>query len=465
MKSLRNSVASLGAGMCINVVPVEISPVVSTATLKKLLGSYAPDDNDLIVARLGTGEVSLDPNCLMRMAEVMESVDAPMVYSDYRTLKADGSVVPHPVIDYQEGSVRGDFDFGAVVMARAGKVAEALAGLPDYDYAACYALRLALSREALPVHIPEPLYTVAETDNRKSGEKQFDYVDPRNRDVQIEMEMAFTRHLAAIGAWIPRSEKLIDPEEMNFGMEASVIIPVRNRERTIADAVKSALAQQTDFPFNVIVVDNHSTDATSEILEQLASEDGRLIHLTPSSDILGIGGCWNLAVCSHHCGRYAVQLDSDDIYKDGHTLQKIVDKFRTDRCAMVIGSYELVDFNGKPLPPGLIDHKEWTDENGANNALRINGLGAPRAFYTPVFRSILLPNVSYGEDYAMGLRMSRDFRIGRIYESLYLCRRWEGNSDAALSVERVNANNAYKDFLRTTEIEARRKRNRRNDAQ
>lgn len=465
MKCREKSVRPSGAGMCINVVPLEIPPVVSTDTLKKIFGTYSPADKGLIVARLGIGEVSLDTNCLKRMAQVLESTETSMVYSDYRTLKADGSVEPHPVIDYKEGSVRGDFDFGPVVMARVGKVAEALAGIPDYDYAGCYALRLALSREALPVHIPEQLYTVVETDRRKSGEKQFDYVDPRNRDVQIEMEMAFTRHLAAIDAWIPRPGKLVDFDEAQFDNEASVIIPVRNRERTIADAVRSALSQQTDFPFNVIVVDNHSTDRTSEILMELAASDPRLVRMVPQSCTLGIGGCWNFAVCSRYCGRFAVQLDSDDIYKDPHTLARIVGKFRDERCAMVIGSYELVDFDGNPIPPGLIDHKEWSDENGANNALRINGLGAPRAFYTPVFRSILLPDVSYGEDYAMGLRMSRDYRIGRIYDSLYLCRRWEGNSDAALSVDRVNANNAYKDFLRTAEIQARRKRNRRNDAE
>ncbi|MBD5225310.1 MAG: glycosyltransferase family 2 protein [Bacteroidales bacterium] len=465
MKCRKKSVVPADAGVCINVVPIEIPQVVSTGTLKKIFGAYSTADEGLIVARLGIGEVLLDTNCLQRMAQVMDDTLAPMVYSDYRILKADGTVEPHPVIDYREGSVRDDFDFGAFAMARAGKVAEAVAQLPDYDYAACYALRLALSREALPVHIPEPLYTVIETDTRTSGEKQFDYVDPRNRDVQIEMEMAFTRHLAAIGAWIPRPDRLVGFDNDEFELEASVIIPVRNRERTIADAVQSALSQQTDFPFNVIVVDNHSTDRTAEILAGIAADDKRLVCLVPASQNLGIGGCWNMAVSSRYCGRFAIQLDSDDIYKDPHTVARIVRKFRDEHCAMVIGSYELVGFEGNPIPPGLIDHKEWSDDNGPNNALRINGLGAPRAFYTPVFRSILLPNVSYGEDYAMGLRISRDYRIGRIYDSIYLCRRWEGNSDAALSVDRLNANNSYKDFLRTIEIEARRKRNRINDAQ
>ena len=312
-------------------------------------------------------------------------------------------------------------------------------------------------RRRLPVHIPEPLYTVEITDTRKSGEKQFDYVNPRNREVQVEMEQAFTHHLREIGAWIPRSAALIDPsaDGHTFPVEASVVIPVRNRARTVADAVRSALAQQTLFDFNVIVVDNHSTDGTSEILGQLAREDSRVVHIVPESRSLGIGGCGNVAVHAPQCGRYAVQLDSDDLYSGPDTLVKVVEKFRSERCAMVIGSYELVDFEGKPLPPGLIDHREWTDDNGANNALRINGLGAPRAFYTPVIRSIEFPDVSYGEDYAVGLRISRSYRIGRIYESLYLCRRWEGNSDAALSVERVNANNVYKDWLRAVEIAAR----------
>lgn len=436
------------------VMPASIPPVVSTRFLKEETDSC---DADYILLTIGHGEVDLDADCVRRMVNVVNDTGATMVYSDYRTKDASG-IHPHPVTDYRTGSVRDDFDFGNLVLLRASSVKKALSSRHHYEYAAWYALRLALSRQMLPVRIPEQLYTVVETDSRKSGEKQFDYVNPRNRDVQIEMELAFTRHLADIKAWIPQQETGVDFSREEFEVEASVIIPVRNRVRTIADAVGSALMQQTDFPFNVIVVDNHSTDGTTEVLRDMAEHDGRVVHLIPESDTLGIGGCWNLAVKDPRCGRFAIQLDSDDLYKDGHTISKIVDKFRQDRCAMVIGSYELVDFEGRPIPPGLIDHREWTDENGANNALRINGLGAPRAFYTPVFREILLPDVSYGEDYAMGLRMSRDYRIGRIYESLYLCRRWEGNSDAALSVERVNANNSYKDFLRTVEIEARRRR-------
>lgn len=438
-------------------VPVAIAPVISSKDLKKALSGIAASEGGYVMLDIAGKELDMDACAVRRFLQVLDDTGAPMAYSDYRTKGEDGVTRPHPVIDCQFGSVRDDFDFGAVVFLRSSDLLECLADMPDYDYAAWYALRLALSRRGLPVRIPEQLYTVVETDHRKSGEKQFDYVNPRNRDVQIEMEMAFTRHLAEINAWIPGREGEIEFGEDDFAVEASVIIPVRNRARTIADAVRSALGQQTGFPFNVIVVDNHSTDGTTELLRELSSHDGRLVHVIPESRDLGIGGCWNLAVDREECGRFAVQLDSDDLYKDPHTLQKIVDKFRQERCAMVIGSYELVDFDGNPIPPGLIDHKEWTAENGANNALRINGLGAPRAFYTPVFRDTRLPDVSYGEDYAMGLRLSRSYRIGRIYESLYLCRRWEGNSDAALSVERVNANNAYKDFLRTVEIRARQR--------
>lgn len=398
--------------------------------------------------------VSPDANCISRMIEVADDTDAAMVYSDYRVLTADGTR-RHPVTDYRPGSVRDDFDFGALVLVRYETLCKACTDVPVCRYAAWYALRLALSRRGSIVRVPETLYSIDRTDTRLSGERQFDYVNPRNREVQMEMEQVCASHLLAVDAWLPPRNILIDPAEGKFPVEASVVIPVRDRARTIADAVKSALAQRTDFPFNVIVVDNHSTDGTTEILGRLAAADNRVVHIIPQVTTLGIGGCWNLAVCDERCGRYAVQLDSDDLYKDENTLQRIVDTFRKERCAMVIGSYELVDFNGNPIPPGLIDHREWTEGNGHNNALRINGLGAPRAFFTPVFREILLPDVSYGEDYAMGLRISRQYRIGRIFDSLYFCRRWEGNSDAALSVERVNANNAYKDWLRTVEIAAR----------
>ena len=335
----------------------------------------------------------------------------------------------------------------------------------DYSWGALYDLRLRMKKI---VHVNEYLYTEIETDNRKSGEKQFDYVDPRNRDVQIVMEKICTEHLKRIGAYLEPVFKEPDAEALGVvrgedglpegcPVTASVVIPVYNRVRTVRDAVESALAQKCDFSFNVIVVDNHSTDGTTELLEEIASEDNRLVHIVPAKYDLGIGGCWNLAVHNEHCGEYAVQLDSDDVYSGPDTLAKIVEAFREQRCAMVVGTYQMTDFNMNPIPPGIIDHKEWTETNGRNNALRINGLGAPRAFWTPLLRRINLPNTSYGEDYALGLRISREYRIGRIYDVLYCCRRWEGNSDAALDIEKVNANNLYKDRIRTWELEARMK--------
>lgn len=442
-----------------SVTPAALSPLCSTAELAEVLQSFSPA-GEWIFLDLSPNGVLPDPHCFHRMVQVGESEGAAMVYADYRT-STEAGIEPHPVIDCQEGAVRDDFDFGPLVALSSEAVKRVLPSLPEVKFAAFYALRLALGREALPVHIPEPLYTVDLTDRRASGEKQFDYVNPRNREVQIEMERVCTLHLEALGALVEEPRREVNLSEGYFPMEASVIIPVRNRARTVADAVRSALAQECDFPFNVIVVDNYSNDGTTEILRDLAAEDSRLIHLIPESRTLGIGGCWNYAVCHPSCGRFAVQLDSDDLYKDPSTLRLIVEKFHEEKCAMVIGSYELVDFEGEPIPPGLIDHREWTRVNGPNNALRINGLGAPRAFFTPVFRSILLPNVSYGEDYAMGLRLSRTYHIGRIYTSLYLCRRWEGNSDAALSIPRLNANNTYKDFLRTAELRARILHNRR----
>ena len=325
----------------------------------------------------------------------------------------------------------------------------------DYRFAALYDLRLRLSREGMIFRIPEYLYTEVEQDTRRSGEKQFDYVNPRNREVQIEMEQACTAHLKAIGAYLPPRFKTIDLSSVPFEAEASVIIPVRNREKTIADAIHSVLAQQTNFKYNIIVIDNHSTDDTTNVIAGIAGKEERVIHLIPSRTDLGIGGCWTHAIMHPACGRFAVQLDSDDLYIDGHVLQTIVDTFREQQCAMVIGSYRMVDFNLEEIPPGIIDHQEWTPENGRNNALRVNGLGAPRAFYTPLLREIRIPNVSYGEDYATALAISREYQIGRIYEPLYLCRRWEGNSDADLDIQRVNRNNFYKDKIRTIELFAR----------
>lgn len=402
---------------------------------------------------------------LERMCDYLSAPQCSMVYADhYKTIK--GERTPHPVIDYQLGSVRDDFDFGSLLMFRTDYLKRAINEIEaekEYQHSALYALRLALSRYGELTHIREFLYTETEIDLRKSGEKQFDYVDPRNRQVQIEREEVFTRHLKKIGAYLKPSMMTVDLKEGEFSHEASIIIPVRNRARTINDAIRSVLEQETSFPFNLIIIDNHSTDGTSEIIEQYKN-DNRVIHLIPERTDLGIGGCWNLGINHPQCGRFAIQLDSDDLYSSPHTLQTIVDKFYKEQCAMVIGSYRMTDFTLQTLPPGVIDHKEWTDENGHNNALRINGLGAPRAFFTPLLRKIRVPNTSYGEDYALGLAFSRQYRIGRIYGVLYLCRRWEGNSDAALSIEKINQNNNYKDSLRTLEIKLRQAMNKKRQA-
>lgn len=402
---------------------------------------------------------------LERMCNYLSAPQCSMVYADhYKTIK--GERTPHPVIDYQLGSVRDDFDFGSLLMFRTDYLKRAINEIEvekEYQHSALYALRLALSRYGELTHIREFLYTETEIDLRKSGEKQFDYVDPRNRQVQIEREEVFTRHLKKIGAYLKPGMMTVDLKEGEFSHEASIIIPVRNRARTINDAIRSVLEQETSFPFNLIIIDNHSTDGTSEIIEQYKN-DNRVIHLIPERTDLGIGGCWNLGINHPQCGRFAIQLDSDDLYSTPHTVQNIVDKFYKEQCAMVIGSYRMTDFTLQTLPPGVIDHKEWTDENGHNNALRINGLGAPRAFFTPLLRKIRVPNTSYGEDYALGLAFSRQYRIGRIYDVLYLCRRWEGNSDAALSIEKINQNNNYKDSLRTLEIKLRQAMNKKRQA-
>lgn len=394
-------------------------------------------------------------NTLERFLRVADDTDAVMVYADHYKM-VEGKMEKHPVIDYQSGSLRDDFDFGSLWCIKAQALADYIAqsDREEYQFAALYDLRLYLSRVGEIFHLNEFLYSEAELDTRKSGEKQFDYVNPRNREVQIEMEKACTQHLGKVGALIDTTfYRQPDFGEQDFEYEASVIIPVFNREKTVADAVKSALGQKANFKFNVIVVNNHSTDRTGEILDELKADN--LIQIVPERTDLGIGGCWNEAINSSFCGKFAVQLDSDDLYSSPKTLQKIVDAFYKQKAAMIIGSYRMCDFDLNTLPPGLIDHKEWTDENGCNNALRINGLGAPRAFFTPLVRQIQFPNTSYGEDYALGLAFSRRYRIGRIYDELYLCRRWGGNSDAALSVEKVNVNNLYKDRLRTMELKAR----------
>ena len=402
---------------------------------------------------------------LERFLRTADDTGAVMVYSDHYSVQ-EGKLEKHPVIDYQAGSLRDDFDFGSLWLVKAQNLLDYAAqqDRQEYQFAGLYDLRLYLSRVGEIFHINEFLYTEDELDTRKSGEKQFDYVNPRNREVQIEMEKACTHHLEKVGALVDTNfYRLPDFDEQEFEYEASVIIPVFNREKTIADAVKSALSQKTSFKFNVIVVNNHSTDRTGEILSEIAHEmeerndkqAGRLVQIVPDRNDLGIGGCWNMAINSDHCGKFAVQLDSDDLYSSPKTLQKIVDAFHKQKAAMMIGSYRMCDFDFNTLPPGLIDHKEWTEDNGCNNALRINGLGAPRAFFTPLVRQIQFPNTSYGEDYALGLVFSRRYRIGRIYDELYLCRRWGGNSDAALSIDKVNANNLYKDRLRTMELKAR----------
>jgi hypothetical protein len=397
---------------------------------------------------------------LDRIVSIAEDTGADMLYADHYKLisKEDGTSERkrHPLIECQKGALRDDFDFGSVLVFRSTSFKRAVRAMEtDYEFGALYDLRLRMKNI---VHVNEYLYTEIETDARKSGEKQFDYVDPKNREVQIEMEKVCTAHLKRVGAWL--EPKFLDPDVNDFGQDefpvkASVVIPVFNRIRTVRDAVRSALSQVCSFPYNVIVVDNHSTDGTTELLEELAADDDRLVHVIPARYDLGIGGCWNLAVHHEECGEYAVQLDSDDVYSGADTLQKIVDAFALQKCAMVVGTYQMTDFQMNPIPPGIIDHKEWTEDNGRNNALRVNGLGAPRAFWTPLLRRLNLPNTSYGEDYALGLRISRDYRIGRIYDVLYCCRRWDGNSDAALDIEKVNANNLYKDRIRTWELEAR----------
>lgn len=398
---------------------------------------------------------------LDRIICIAEDTGADMLYADHYKM-VDGQRKRHPLIACQKGALRDDFDFGSVLVFKSSSFRRAVRAMEtDYEFGALYDLRLRMKNI---VHVNEYLYTEIETDNRKSGEKQFDYVDPRNRAVQIEMEKVCTEHLKRIGAWLEPKFREPDINEFAgtpFEVTATVVIPVFNRVRTVKDAVESALSQKCDFPYNVIVVDNHSTDGTTELLNEIAAADGRLVHIIPAKHDLGIGGCWNLAVHHGLCGEYAVQLDSDDVYSGPDTLQKIVDAFREQKCAMVVGTYQMTDFNMNPIPPGIIDHREWTEDNGRNNALRINGLGAPRAFWTPLLRTINLPNTSYGEDYALGLRISREYRIGRIYDVLYCCRRWEGNSDAALDIDRVNANNQYKDRIRTWELEARLRMNRR----
>jgi hypothetical protein len=431
-----------------NTLTIVVSELFSTETIKLIAGNSNTSYSLIALQNqgLGVGQFAVE-----RMVQVAENTGAAMVYTDYFEIK-NGVQTPSPVIDYQFGSLRDDFNFGPVQLFR-NDVLKTF-DEHEFNWAGYYSMRLHASRLGELVRIPEFLFIMNETDTRKSGEKQFDYVSGSARDKQIEMEKVCTGHLKKIGGFLQPPFNEIDFSAGKFPVEATVIIPVRNRIKTIKDAVESVLSQQTDFSFNLIVVDNFSTDGTTELLAEYAKSN-KLIHVIPDRNDLGIGGCWNVGIFHEQCGKFAVQLDSDDLYSSVNTLQKIVGKFYEEKCAMVIGSYQMTNFDLEEIPPGIIDHKEWTPDNGPNNALRINGLGAPRAFYTPVLREIKVPNVSYGEDYAVGLAISREYKIGRIYEPIYLCRRWDDNSDASLDVVKQNAHNLYKDKIRTIELKAR----------
>ena len=432
---------------------VYVDSFQSTQTIKKI-AEYSTTDYSLIY--LKSTALKLGYFALERMIRIAEDSQAGMVYADYYA-QINDNVKNSPVIDYQEGSLRDDFNFGSLMIYNSKALLESAQKMEanQYQYAGFYDLRLKVSQRHPLVHINEYLYTEVEEDTRQSGEKIFDYVDPKNRAVQIEMEQACTQHLKDVGAYLAPKFKTIEFDQGTFEYEASVIIPVRNRIRTISDAIQSVLIQKTNFKFNLIIIDNLSTDGTTEAIDSF--KDERLIHIIPKRTDLGIGGCWNLGIHHEKCGKFAVQLDSDDVYSGEDTLQKIVDAFYEQNCAMVVGTYQMTNFEMQMIPPGIIDHKEWTPENGRNNALRINGLGAPRAFYTPVLREIKLPNTSYGEDYALGLNISRNYQIGRIYDILYLCRRWDDNSDASLDIVKMNGHNTYKDRIRTWELQARKR--------
>lgn len=435
---------------------LNVESILSTDTLKTI---FRETDSEYILLLLKPLEIKFERFSLNRFLDVAEHTRAGLLYSDYYQTNGH-NVLPHPQIDYQPGSIRDDFDFGEALVIRKSALEEFLVESDsDLIHAGLYSLRLFISRHYFITRIPEFLYSVKSHNENNSASKQFDYVDPQNRIAQIEMEEAATNHLKEIGAYLEPVFRAVNIPNEEFAYTASIIIPVKNRKKTIAEAISSALEQEADFPFNVIIVDNHSTDGTTEIIGELCGQHSRLIHVIPQSRSLGIGGCWNEAIFNEHCGKYAIQLDSDDLYAGKHTVRKIINVFSEQKSAMVIGTYKLTDFKLNEIPPGIIDHREWTPANGRNNALRINGLGAPRAFYTPVIREIKFPNVSYGEDYSVALAISRKYEISRIYEPLYLCRRWEGNSDAQLSVEKKNSFNFYKDTVRTYEIKARQRMN------
>ncbi|MBO7561322.1 MAG: glycosyltransferase family 2 protein [Bacteroidales bacterium] len=456
-KQVEKTVKSLKESALVNEIitlDAKKEPMALTATMRKIA---AKADCDYVLLYTKQTTLSLGYLALERMVEVAEATGAAMIYADHYAFM-NGERTNKPVIDYQFGSLRNDFDFGSVLLYKASALKAAVKRMKvDYKFAALYDLRLKVSQKGRLVHINEYLYSEIEEDTRKTGEKLFDYVDPRNREVQVEMEKACTQHLKDIGGYLAPVFPKVPFGREKFEYEASVVIPVLNRVKTIKDAILSALAQKTNFKFNVIVVENgprcHSWDGTTEAIKSI--KDKRLVHVIPTRKDIGVGGAWNMALHHPKCGKFAVQLDSDDVYSDENTLQKVVDAFYAQKCAMVIGSYMLTDINLKMLPPGKVDHREWTPENGRNNALRINGLGAPRAFFTPVARKVMFPNVNYGEDYAVGLAISRRYQIGRIYDVLYFCRRHDENSDASLSVEKENTNNTYKDRIRTWELEAR----------
>jgi hypothetical protein len=436
---------------------LQVDQLFSNRTLEQIMNSSRYPFTMII-----SQDVIIEPGqqAFDRFLRAAGDTGAGMIYSDY-FIRSKNKLSEHPTVDYQIGSVRNDFDFGPLCIYNTVAIKDVCkeVRLRNYNYAGLYDLRLSISRNFPLVRIPEFLYLTEEADTRKSGEKMFDYVDPRNRAVQIEMEEVFTNHLKEIGAYLKPEFKQVNLNDGKYEIEASVIIPVKNRNKTISDAVNSAIMQKTSFHFNIIVVDNYSTDGTTEILKSFTEKNSSLIHVIPERKDLGIGGCWNEAVNHPKCGKFAIQLDSDDVYKDETTIQKIVDKFYEENCAMVIGSYKMTNFKLEEIPPGIIDHKEWTPENGRNNALRINGLGAPRAFYTPILKQINFPDVSYGEDYAVSLAVTRDYQIGRIYEPIYLCRRWEGNTDSSLEIDKLNRYNYYKDKLRSFEILARQRKN------
>lgn len=434
--------------------------ILKTLSTKELTNIANTATTEWLFLQTEAGEVEFLPQAEKRFIEIAEATGAAMVYSDYYQITEDGKN-PITTIEYQQGSLRDDFNFGAVILLNTGILKKITTHTSeDYEFAGLYDIRLKISETSSIFRIAEPLYLLTPVSATEAESRHFAYIDKKNRNVQIDMEKACTAHLKRIGALLTGNLKSVNLESGGFDCEASIIIPVRNRQKTIADAIHSALGQQTNFKFNVLVVDNFSTDDTGNIIDRIAHTYSNVIKITPDNDNLGIGGCWQLAINHNLCGKFAVQLDSDDIYQSPHTLQRIVDEFYRQRCAMLIGSYTITDFELNPIPPYLIDHAEWTDDNGRNNALRINGLGAPRAFFTPIIREIGFPNVSYGEDYAVGLRISREWKIGRIYDSVYLCRRWENNSDTGISLETLNRYNFYKDKIRTIELLRRIKQNR-----